>query len=107
VSDRIHTAYINNINMLIKAGCSELGAKMAADMLLDKEVIVKENEQLKKENAELHQMVFTLSKSESKLEAELRHTRTIVNDIVDLAKDEGILSSETIEDIILDAGEAE
>lgn len=53
MSNRIRTAYINNINALKKAGCSELGAKMAADMLLDKEAIVEENQKLKSENEEL------------------------------------------------------
>jgi len=67
VSNRIRTAYINNINALKKAGCSELGAKMAADMLLDKEAIVEENQKLKAENERLRAIIENIQIESEKL----------------------------------------
>ena len=46
-------AWINNMRILTEAGCSEKGARLACDMLMSKESLVKENEELKARVREL------------------------------------------------------
>lgn len=41
------TAWINNMRILKEAGCSEKVARLTCDMLMSKESLVKENEELK------------------------------------------------------------